>query len=188
MLQKLKNEKKLVLYQYSIIEDAGITVEVDSNLSTEQYIAIKVDDYYAGLHEAVIPASVDYIVVVDCECNWYRLYILELKNVRSTPSTKSIINKFENTIEDFIKTRFNDIFLNDKYKYKDIRLYLVTSSYQKAKEMGQFDKYIALRKRIKAKDTLSNDSTLSQKIFQIKGKICRIERECPPNPIIKKLT
>lgn len=38
------------------------------------------------------------------------------------------------------------------------------------------------------KDTLTNDLKLSNKLFKFQKKILRIERELPPNPVIKRIT
>ncbi len=83
MLQMIKSEVTLKPYLYYVIEDEGIEVEVETTLSEDEYISVKVDDYYNGLHLATPPKSVDFIVVVDCSCNAFVLYILEFKNVKS---------------------------------------------------------------------------------------------------------
>lgn len=187
MIQMIEAEPRLKSYLHRKIEDAGVSVAVDDKLQEKEYIGIKVDDYYAGKHEKVIPSAVDFIVAVDCACSWYVLYILELKGVKNTCSTKSIHAKFDTAINQFMGNEFKDIFHNDKFKYRDVQLYLVTTSYGKAMQMGKFEEYLALRNKIKAKDTLQNDSTLSDKLYKFRGKICSIRREVPPNPLIRKV-
>ena len=78
--------------------------------------------------------------------------------------------------------------LNDKYKYKEIKLYLVTSAYGKALGQKNYQSYIELLRKINQKDTLTNDWTLSNKLFKFQKRILRIEREIPPNPVIKRIT
>lgn len=74
--------------------------------------AVKVDDYYAGLRLAAPPKAIDFLVVVDCECDAFVMYLLELKNV-SAPKfllIRDIHEKFQNTIDDFLSRRFGYIF------------------------------------------------------------------------------
>lgn len=120
MIQQINQTDGLKKYITHEIEDAGLAVAVDSKLNLDEYIGIKVDDYYMGLHlRGETPKAVDFIVTVDCQCDAYCLYILELKNVKSPKgyTTKDIIEKFETAIDRFIKEDFKEIFLNDKYKY-----------------------------------------------------------------------
>ena len=106
MIQTIKKEGKLKKYLYHEIEDAGISVSVDARLSEDEYIGIKIDDYYMGLRQKITPKAVDFIVTVDCECDWYTLYILEFKNVSRPPTTREIHEKFDTAINDFMSNEF----------------------------------------------------------------------------------
>lgn len=187
MIQMIKQEARLKKYLYHEIEDAGVSVEVDSKLSEDEYIGIKIDEYYMGLCQKVTPKSVDFIVAVDCECDWYALYVLELKNVSSPSSTKEIHEKFDTAIHHFMSEDFKDIFLNDKVKYKEIFLYLVTKAYQKAIEMGSFEKYLELRRKLNERDSLIIDDGLTTKPYRFRKKLYQIRREVPPHPLIRKI-
>lgn len=187
MIQMIENEEKLRNCLYRQIEDAGIGVNVDPLLAETKYVGIKIDDYYKGLHEKVIPKAVDFIVAVDCECDWYVLYILELRNVKRTSSSKEIQEKFDTAINHFMQEEFDGIFLNDCFKYKEVFLYLVTTSYQRAVELGNFEKYQEMRARLNAKDSLADDSTLTSKPYKFRGKYYFIRREVPPNPLIRAI-
>lgn len=149
---------------------------MDPLLAETKYVGIKIDDYYKGLHEKVIPKAVDFIVAVDCECDWYVLYILELRNVKRTSSSKEIQEKFDTAINHFMKEEFDGIFLNDRFKYEEVFLYLVTTSYQRAVELGNFEKYQELRARLNAKDSLADDSTLTSKPYKFRGKCLNWEK------------
>ncbi|MDD7214143.1 MAG: hypothetical protein PUH90_02425 [Clostridia bacterium] len=89
---------------------------------------------------------------------------------------KKIYEKFNTTVSDFIKSQFQSIFENSKYKYKFVYLYLVADVYKETTKAG---KHIP-------KDSLKVDSELTKKIYKIHGKICRIEYILPTNLIIKK--
>lgn len=99
MIQTIKKNRKLANYTGHQLEDAGIEVEVDKSLSQEEYIGIKVDNYYMGLRlGGETPKAVDFIVAVDCQCNSYVLYILEFKNV-SSPRGYTTKEIWENLIQ-----------------------------------------------------------------------------------------
>lgn len=190
MLQQILQTKELQKYLTHEIADAGLQVDVDTALSKNQYIGIKVDEYYMGLHLGnETPKVVDFIVSVDCECDWYQLYVLELKNVSSPRqyTSESILEKFKTAVERFMKEDFKHIFLNDKYKYKALKLYLVTSAYGKAMGMSNFADYAKIKTKINPRDTLLYDYKLSEKYFRFRNMICKIEREIPPNPIIQRI-
>lgn len=183
MIQQINQTDGLKKYITHEIEDAGLAVAVDSKLNLDEYIGIKVDDYYMGLHlRGETPKAVDFIVTVDCQCDAYCLYILELKNVKSPKgyTTKDIIEKFETAIDRFIKEDFKEIFLNDKYKYKEIKLYLVTSAYGKALGQKNYQSYIELLRKINQKDTLTNDWTLSNKLFKFQKEFCGLKEKYRP--------
>lgn len=71
---------------------------------------------------------------------------------------------------------------------KDIKLYLVTSAYGKALGQENFQKFVELLRKTNQKDTLTNDLSLSSKLFKFQKRILKIEREIPPNPVIRRIT
>ena len=189
MVNMIKRDARLVPYLKTTIEDAGIKVNVAPTLREEDYAAIKVDDYYAGLHLQRTPKAVDFIVVVDCECDWFALYILEFKNVNGPDNLNvaEIQEKFSNTINYFINDTFTDIFNNDRYKYKGIRLFLVSDAYGAVGTFGNHAEFLAFREKINRRDTLKVDMNLSSKLYRVRGKIVKIEYDIPPNPVIMRL-
>ncbi len=188
MIAKIRNNPRLRIYLRDRIEDEGIEVGIDGNLSQNEYVGVKVDDYYNGLHQPTVPKSVDYVVVVDNSCDSYNLYILEMKNVNSPQKLviKDIHEKFANTIADFLSEEFKEIFLADRYKYKDIKLYLVSDAYGIGGKYQTHKDYVRYLEKINKKDSLRVDRNLSSKIFKFRKRYLRIEYDIPPNPVIKK--
>ena len=189
MVNMIKRDARLVPYLRTTIEDAGITVNVDPVILEEDYAAIKVDDYYAGLNLQRTPKAVDFIVVVDGKCDWFSMYILEFKNVNGPDKLDitEIQEKFSNTINLFINDTFSDIFNNDRFKYRGIRLYLVSDAYHAVGTYSNHAEFLAFREKINRRDTLKVDMHLSSKLYRIRGKIVKIEYDIPPNPIITRL-
>ena len=186
----IKRDARLVPYLKSEIEDSGIRVEKSDSLSEDYYAAIKADDYYAGVLPGLEPKAVDYVVVVDCSCDSYFMYILELKNVKSPRylNFSDIHEKFYNTISLFLSNTFASIFLNDKFKYKGVKLYLVSDAYNQTGRFSTHEEYVKYRDRINKRDTLAVDMKLTSKLFKFRGRVYRIEYDMPPNPIIKRWT
>jgi hypothetical protein len=189
MIAQIEHEKKLKKYTTRAIEDAGLKIDVDPKLRNDDYIAIKVDDYYNGLKlGGETPKSVDFIVSVDCECNSYVLYVLELKNTKRVSfQTKEIHEKFETAFEDFMKVRFCHIFQNDSYKYKDVKLYIVSTAYIEAARFGDYANFKMRMTQMNQRDTANRDRQMSDRLYRFRGQIYRIQRECPPNPLIQRI-
>ena len=189
MVHMIKTDAHLVPYLREQIEDAGLSVDIDPSLTNDDFATIKVDDYYAQFKNELTPKIVDYVVVVDCQCSAYAMYILELKNVNSPYflDIPAIQEKFDNTITDFLSNRFAYIFTNDRFKYKSIKLYMVSDAYQKAGTFQNHAEYLAFREKINKKDSLKVDLALRQKLFRFRGKILQIEYDMPPNPVISRI-
>lgn len=189
MVNMIKNDSRLIPYLHSTLEDAGIEVEIDSSLNQEDYVIVKVDEYYSNVHTDLTPKSVDFISVVDCFCNSFVLYILEFKNVNGPNklNISDIQEKFSNTINLFLNKTFANIFLNDRFKYKAVKLYLVSDAYNEVGRFKNHNEYLAFRQRINKQDTLKVDVALSSKLYRFRGKILCIEYDIPPNPIITRI-
>ncbi len=187
---KCKSLKKFLRYEF---EDEGIKIQVDPTLTTQDYIGIKVDDYYHDTVRTGTPKAVDFIISVDCQCNNYVVYICEFKNVNSPAylNIRDIQEKFTNTIEDFMKQRYPNFFDNDRYVYKAFFLYLVSDAYHVSKKFNNHEEYLhylEVRSDVFKKDTLKVERSLQNKLYRIHGKICRIDYDIPPNPTIKRFT
>lgn len=189
MIQQIKGNSCLKPYLCKKIEDEGIFVEIDGQLREEQYGIIKVDDYYRGLHLKITPKAIDFLVAVDCECNAFVLYLLELKNVKNPKYLiiSDIHEKFKNTIEDFLSQRFAEIFLSDQYKYKDIKLYLVSDAYGISGKYKTHEQYKKIMDKVNKRDSLKIDRSLGSKLYRFRNRIVKIDYDIPPNPIIRRM-
>lgn len=191
MIREIKKTKQLQACLRNEIEDEGIRVEIAADIKEEQIAIIKVDDYYNGLHIANPPKAVDSLVVVDCACDAYTMYLLELKNVNSPKHLiiKDIEEKFENTFSKFLSDDFGCIFLKDKYRYKKIFLYLISDAYGLSENYKSYEEYKQIldkKNEANKKDSLRIERGLGSKLFKFRGKILKISYEIPPNPLIKR--
>lgn len=188
MVNMIKTDARLVPYLRTTIEDAGIEVGLDPKLQIDDFAAIKVDDFYAGQKLATPPKAVDFVVTVDCQCDSFAMYILEFKNVNGPDklNIEDINEKFGNTIKLFLSGTFSHIFLNDRFKYKMIKLYLVSDAYGEVGRFANHSEYLRFREKVNSKDTLKVDLSLGSKLYRFRGKVLKIEYDIPPNPIITR--
>ena len=127
--------------------------------------------------DAKTPPAADCLILVKCEKDCYNLYLVELKNINSPKRFKisNIKDKFKTVIEDFMKNRFGDIFLNEEYC--SFKCYFATNPYNFQRTQSEFEKKIKLR-------GLKLESLLSMKPLRFKNKTAIINPVLP-NPLIE---
>jgi hypothetical protein len=126
MIQKIKNHNILSPFTEDTCCENGICVSFDENLEPNNYVIIKVDNYYNSLNLAATPPSVDCLIIRRCINGGYGLTIVELKDI-GTGAAFTIDNmkgKFNTTLNNFIKRRFKEL-LN--IEYNEIKLYFVSN-------------------------------------------------------------
>ncbi len=125
LLNDLRTDERFLPFVKPVCEDEGICVEMDETIKEEEFIIIKVDDYYNAQRLEKTPASVDCFIVQHCKDNHYDIYLIELKNVKSPKLIErpNLREKFGNTLYDFLNTKCKQYFHNEKYSF-NIRLWL----------------------------------------------------------------
>jgi len=188
MIYTIRTDGSLCPLLQTVVQDVGITVNFNPRVDIVNDVAIlKIDDYYNNLRQPDTPKSIDNIVVIDCRCKCYVMYLFELKSTRTSGKVKvsDIHEKFDTAIYDFISTRFSSIFLSNAYKYKRIFLYTI----MKSTSMSNYPDYATFIKAQNRSRNLTYDKEMSMasKLYKIKGHICMIKFEIPPNPIMDYL-
>lgn len=107
MIEKIKKHPILAHYITDACCENDISVTFDDKLNADDYVIIKVDDYYNSLNIEKRPASVDCLIVRKCVDNGYGLTLVELKNIRTTQGFEidNLKEKFDTTLNDFIKKK-----------------------------------------------------------------------------------
>jgi hypothetical protein len=135
VIDKLTEE--LYGYLRSDCEENGACVNVcddlkiDDEIDDERIAIIKVDEYYSTKNFAMPPKSVDCLFVIERNNNEISIFIVELKSVRrpKTINISSIVEKFNNTINNFMKADFGHIFHNEAINIKSAKLMLVVDTF-----------------------------------------------------------
>lgn len=125
MIQKIKEHAVLSKFIDDTCCEEGICVSFEENISPDSYVIIKVDKYYNSLNIKNRPASVDCLIIRKCLKNGYGLTLVELKKTSTAKGFDklNIKEKFETTLFDFIRDKFNEP-LN--IEFKDVKLYFVS--------------------------------------------------------------
>lgn len=142
LLQKIKNDKCFAPYQAkennvevkkNIIQttccENGICAEIDSTILEDDYVIIKIDNYFQKFKSDNTPKGVDCLILIRNESlkDRYCLHLIELKKEDSSTiksKVEDVIGKFDSTINLFLKEKslakhFNRI-------YEDVQFVLVT--------------------------------------------------------------
>ena len=134
LLENLQNNIELSKFFTKTLLENDVGVIIDSKMPESSYITIDVDKYYHFiLPNPNTPAIVDLILVAQklSDKTIHNIYIIEMKNISSPRgfSVKNIYEKFSTAIEDFLKKRFNNIFLDEKNKINVFKLYFISDAY-----------------------------------------------------------
>lgn len=126
MIQKIKTHEVLKNFVVEECCENDVSVSFHPDFNVDDYVIIKVDDYYNSLGEGDTPASIDCLIIRKCAETGYGLTLVELKNIGGFRHfrLKNLEEKFETTIEDFIGKRFKNPL---KTSYKKIDLFFVSN-------------------------------------------------------------
>lgn len=166
MIERIKTHEILKKFVVEECCENDVSVSFHPEISPNDYVIIKVDDYYNSLGESHTPASVDCLIIRKCVNTGYGLTLVELKNIEEFKyfRLKNLEEKFETTIQDFIEKRFK---IPLKTNYKSIALYFVSNLRNYRRDSGL------------AMDTLINLK------FKYDGKTLMLKPRIP-SPMINK--
>ncbi|HFA51581.1 MAG TPA: hypothetical protein ENJ95_21410 [Bacteroidetes bacterium] len=168
-IKELQKNELLAPYIFSDCCENNICVEFDPSISEEDYIVIKIDDFYnATVKSPDTPKSPDCLIVLRCEDGSFHVFIAELKNVQHMGglNKKDIREKFHTCLTDFMSGRFRDIFYNEKYRF-NLKLFLVAGRVRESYSMN-----------------FKLDFLLTMRPLQFANKFYGIEGQTP-NPIVR---
>lgn len=134
MLNSIKAEKSLVPFFTGYLLENGYGVIINKNMPKDSFLTINIDEYYHHQGLPKIPAIADLLLVANELANNsnYHIYIIEMKNIKSSKrfTVKNIYAKFETAIEDFMKKRYGNIFLNESYQVTKCKLFFISDAYK----------------------------------------------------------
>ena len=187
MINKIKSETilvssiaKLEYYndKYNYLGENDINILIDKAIGKEKIIALNIDNYYISLSLPKMPKTADFLITLNEEKHIYTIYIVEMKNAKRLSSFRSsdIIDKFQTTIDDFMKVRYSDIFMNEEYKI-ELKFFFISDPLKlKEKDISELE----IQKRIKS----TKLEFLSQvRPFEFRKRLYQIQYEIP-HPLI----
>ena len=180
MIKVLRSKSELTPYFTTNLFENGVGVVIDESVDSSNYLAINIDNYYHHIGVNPIPEIADLLIVSkESEQEYFHLFIVEMKNIKKSAyfDINNIHGKFETAINDFMKIRYADPFLNKKYNIVEFRLFFIHDAYH-LKEKGFSD--------LEIKSFLSGtkmEILQSMAPFEFRGKYYLVEYELP-NPLL----
>lgn len=126
MLSKIKENQELSKFIVEKCCENEVCVTIDKSISNNDYIIIKVDDFYNSLNLGNnTPPSPDCLIFRKCVDSGFGLTIVELKNITTNKhfDLENLVQKFETCLNDFIKIKFKEYF---DIEYVDVKLFFVS--------------------------------------------------------------
>ncbi|MDZ7898978.1 MAG: hypothetical protein U5N85_13270 [Arcicella sp.] len=169
LIQKIQEDPVLSKFLCDDCEENGVGINIGSEVRKEDFIIIRVDEFYNKLVPKP-PKSPDCLIIQYCGENRFVLYLIELKNIKSlkTENMGDIRDKFQNCFSDFMSDRFREYFYDTDYEFV-IKLYFISDPKETKIDKGKatrMDSLLALRQ-----------PRFANRIYPIKHK--------NPNPIIQ---
>jgi hypothetical protein len=145
MLDKLNTKPELAPFLTNDLLENDVGVVVSEEMPKDSYVAVDIDEYYHHIGLGAIRAIADILLVAQrlSQKEQHHIYIVEMKNISSPRGfdKKNIYEKFFTAIEDFMKRRYADVFMDESYQVEKFRLFFVTDAY-KRKKRGWTDEQI----------------------------------------------
>jgi len=176
LLNLLRNDVAINRYLCNFCAENGVTINIDSTISQNDILIIRVDHYYNHLVQNP-DCSPDCLIIQRYQKNIYNIYIVELRNINSPDGfrIKDVVEKFITCLGDFMSERFANYFYNSTFEFKNIFLLFITDPYHFRENPD---------KQLKMKGH-KLDSLMAQRVPKFFGKHLYIEPKIP-DPTIKK--
>lgn len=131
MFDEIYNNTELFSIRRNECSENGISVDFCEEIIhkyDDDVIILKIDEFYSSKRMNNPPPSIDCLIIIKNDDCSYRLVLIELRNVSSTKSItpSEIIPKFKTTIDDFLCSKFANIFLNESFNVSSFECYLVS--------------------------------------------------------------
>ncbi|PWK28621.1 hypothetical protein LV89_00825 [Arcicella aurantiaca] len=171
LIQRIQEDPILSKFLCDDCTENGVGVNVSPLVKKEDYIIIRVDEYYNSNLVHNPPKSPDCLIIQHCEGEKFVLYLVELKAIETLKTEKlsDIRDKFQNCFDDFMSDRFRDYFYDIAYEFS-IKLLFISNPSESKKDN-------------KSKPTRM-DSLLSQRPCKFANRPYLLEHRLP-NPVIQ---
>ncbi len=169
LLEKIKIEPLLSFYIRPTCDENDVGVSFDPSVLGDDYLIIKVDEYFQSAIRSNTPRGNDCLIIQKCSDFRYKLYLVELKNITELTSgekiNKHIYDKFQNCFDILMSDHFRYLFYDEIYQF-EIKLY-----------------FISHLKKDKKQKNMRLDSLLSYKANHFGGRKYGLESQ-EPYPMI----
>jgi hypothetical protein len=145
VFNELRNDNALRDFIRDQCCENDVAVTISELIDPDDYVIIRVDEYYNSLGLAETPPSVDCLIIRRCADGTYRMTLVELKNIRDATRfrIKNIEAKFQTSLDDFITQRFRIIYNAD---CRELRLLFISKIKNYKRDLGLIrDTFMSLK-------------------------------------------
>ncbi|TAE18659.1 MAG: hypothetical protein EAZ95_03630 [Bacteroidetes bacterium] len=125
LLERIRQDADLQPFIVGTCDENDISVLISDKIDKEDYLIIKVDNYYNNLNIENRPASPDCLIIQKCKgvIESYAIALVELKGIETTQGfdLDNMSQKFTTCFEDFMSKLFSKYFDRD---FNRIELFL----------------------------------------------------------------
>jgi hypothetical protein len=134
MLRKIYTKNELTPYFTRELLENAVGVIINEAMPQDSYVAIDIDEYYHRTAPPPTPAIADILLVAQrlSQNEKHHIYIIEMKNISSPRgfNVNNIYEKFRTAIDDFMKIKYADVFMDEKYQVEKFRLLFISDAYR----------------------------------------------------------
>jgi hypothetical protein len=105
LIETLRNDPDLQPYFCMDCTENDVAAAIDTAITMDKVLIIKVDDFYNNQHLENTPKSIDCLIVQLCDEGHYHVYLVELKNVKNAQllTKEDIREKFLGVLKEVLK-------------------------------------------------------------------------------------
>lgn len=175
MIDEIRSDANLRNFICADCKENGVGITVHASVDPKDYVIVKADAYLQAEFNPAAPKGPDCLIVQRCSDGTFRIFIVELKNIKDlgSYSLTDIRQKFQNCFDIIMSDKKRSIFYNTQYEITSIHLIFISNTREHLRREGD-DK--------KQKNTRL-DSLLAQRPCRFANKYYSLMFR-PPNPII----
>jgi hypothetical protein len=155
MIDEIRSDANLRDFICTDCEENGVSITVHPSVDPKDYVIIKADAYLQHEFNPEAPAGPDCLIVQKCSDSTFRIFIVELKNIKDlgSYSLTEIRQKFQNCFDIIMSDKKRSVFYNTQFEITSIYLIFISNAREhlrrepddKKQKNTRLDSLLALR-------------------------------------------
>ena len=139
LIHHLSTDQALTDFLCADCSENNVGVRFSDAISQSDYLVIKIDSYFNKTIKPN-PAGIDCLIVQKCQDDNYKLYLVELKNIKRLQDIAHIRLKFQNCFDVFMSDKFRPYFYDATISFTSIQLVFVSTTNENRSRKDRFQK------------------------------------------------